>query len=102
MLAEVSPRGGGDVVVDVADGGAGVAAGEPTAPVAGHHVVGEFGWWPVDDGAVVEQVAGDRVDDQPPPVRFGGPVAHQGGGDGAVAEQFGGVVGQPEQATAGR
>ena len=52
-----------NVVVEVAHGGAGVAAGETAAPVAGHHIVGELGWWPIDLGAVVEEVAGDRVDD---------------------------------------
>ena len=78
------------------------AAGGPAGAVAGDDVVLEDLGWAVDGGAVVEQVPGDRVDDQAGP----GGVGCQGAGhvrrEGAVADELGGVVPQAEQGRAGR
>jgi hypothetical protein len=89
-LPAVAP---GAEMIEFAVAGAAVAGGEAAGLVPGADEVGQAGWGPVGGSAVVEEPA-HLVGDQAAPgaVGLGGDAAGHGGGDGAVAGEFGGLV----------
>ena len=85
-------------MVDVAARGATAAAGEPAGAVAGAEVAGEVGGDPVGGAAVGEEGAGLGVGEDA--LERGGVRGEPASGvgvDRAVAVEFGGLVGVPEQ-----
>ena len=86
-----------DVVVELAAIRGLRARGGPAGAVPGDHIVLEHLRWPVDGGAVVEQVPSHRIHHEPGPRRVRRQRPGHGGGQGAVADQLGRVIPQPEQ-----
>jgi hypothetical protein len=66
--------------------------GEAAVLVAGTDVIGEGGGWAVGGAAVVEQGARGGVGEQAVSDAVGGDLAGHLGGDGAVADEVGGLV----------
>src|SRR4051812_21883487 len=75
------------------------AVGSAAGEVAGTDVVGESCWRPVGFAAVVEQVSGDGVGDQPSPgaAEAEGEVSGGGGSDRSVPGQLSGFVVQAQE-----
>ncbi len=78
-------------VVEVAGAGGPVAGGDGADPFAGSEVAGECGTGVMAGAAEVEQAAGVWFVDEPPPAGVGSQDPSDGGGEGSVACEFGGV-----------
>jgi hypothetical protein len=77
-----------DEVIELATGGL-AAPGDAAREVTGEQEVAARLWRPVDGPAEVQQVTGDRIDDEPVPGGVRGEHASDRRGDESVAEKIG-------------
>lgn len=87
----------GFVVVKIATTGAPGAVRESAGAVPSGEEVGERGRRAILAPAVIEEMAGDGVGDEPAPGAIRGELARESWGDRTVAGKFSGAVGEAEQ-----
>ena len=83
-------------MIDIARGGWTQTSGKPTLPIAGSHVIGQRFRNAVGAASVVEQVADDRVGNEPTKLDIVGElsekIARRARADWTLADQLGRIV----------